>query len=109
MTPSADSSRQQSPAEEQGPTQPPKTAVAFLLKFPLKLRFPHKQSQTKQRRKTFARRGDEIGLKALSQPTGTRARDCDCSGAGDPNPRRQAAGWGRSPLSARFTHAAGGG
>jgi hypothetical protein len=81
----------------------------FLIKFPVKLRFQAKQFQTKQRRKTFAKRGEEIGLKALSQPTGTRARDC--SGVtGGRNSSCQAVGFAagrRSPLSARFTEAAG--
>src|SRR5208282_5443436 len=49
------------------------------------------------------------GLKAVSQPTGTRARDC--SGAtGGRNSCCQAVGFAvgrRSPLSARFTEAAG--
>jgi hypothetical protein len=81
----------------------------FLIKFPVKLRFQAKQFQTKQRRKTFAKRGEEIGLKEVSQPTGTRARDC--SGVtGGRNSCCQAVGvtvGRRSPLSARFTEAAG--
>ncbi len=86
----------------------------FLIKFPVKLRFQAKQFQTKQfqtkqRRKTFAKRGEEIGLKAVSQPTGTRARDC--SGVtGGRNSCCQAVGFTvgrRSPLSARSTEAAG--
>lgn len=81
----------------------------FLLKFPVKLRFQAKQFQTKQRRKTFAKRGEEIGLNEVSQPTGTRARDC--SGVtGGRNSCCQAVGFTaarRSPLSARFTEAAG--
>jgi len=65
-----------------------------------------------QRRKTFASRGEEIGLKAESQPRGTfsRARD----GAGDTgNPSscaRSAIGSAsgkRSPFNARFTVTAG--
>jgi len=81
----------------------------FLIKFPVKLRFQAKQFQTKQRWKTFAKRGEEIGLKEVSQPTGTRARDC--SGVtGGRNSCCQAVGvtvGRRSPLSARFTEAAG--
>ena len=86
----------------------------FLIKFPVKLRFQAKQFQTKQfqtkqRRKTFAKRGEEIGLKEVSQPTGTRARDC--SGVtGGRNSCCQAVGFTvgrRSPLSARSTEAAG--
>ncbi len=83
--------------------------AGFLIKFPVKLRFQAKQFQTKQRWKTFAKRGEEIGLKAVSQPTGTRARDC--SGVtGGRNSCCQAVGFTlgrRSPLSARFTEAAG--
>jgi hypothetical protein len=83
----------------------------FLIKFPVKLRLQAKQFQTKQRRKTFAKLGEETGLKALSQPSGTRARDCDCSGAtGGRNSCRKAVGFAvgrRSPFSARFTEAAG--
>jgi len=89
----------------------PKATAAFLLKSPVKLRFQAKQFQTKQRRKTFAKRGEETGLKALSQPTGTRACDCDCSGATrGGNSCCQAIGFAvgrRSPLSARFTEATG--
>jgi hypothetical protein len=81
----------------------------FLIKFLVKLSLKAKQFQTKQRRKTFAKRGEETGLKALSQPTGTRARDC--SGVtGGRNSCCQAVGFTvgrRSPLSARFTEAAG--
>jgi hypothetical protein len=87
----------------------PKATATFLLKFPVKLRFQAKQFQTKQRRKTFAKRGEEIGLKEVSQPTGTRARDC--SGVtGGRNSCCQAVGvtvGRRSPLSARFTESAG--
>ena len=90
----------------------PKATAVFLIKFLVKLRFQAKQFQTKQRRKTFAKRGEEIGLKVLSQPTGTRARDCDCSGVmGGRNSCCQAVGFAvlgsRSPLSARFTAVAG--
>ncbi len=112
MTPSADDYRRfQSPAELKDSTKSPKATAVFLLKFPVKLTFQAKQFQTKQRRKTFAKRGEEIGLKEVSQPTGTRARDCDCSGVtGGRNSCCQAVGFAvgrRSPLSARFTDAAG--
>ncbi len=99
----------QAPTKLRVSTKSPKATAVFLIKFPVKLRFQAKQFQTKQRRKTSAKRGEETGLKAVSQPTGTRARDC--SGAtGGRNSCCQAVGFAvgrRSPLSARFTEAAG--
>ena len=63
-------------------------------------------SQTVQRRKTFARRGAEIGLKAGSHPTGIFSNRA-CSGlAGDPNWCDLLIGvksGKRSPLSVRST------
>jgi hypothetical protein len=67
--------------------------------------------QTVQRRKTCANCGEEIGLKALSHPTGTLTRDCACPGdAGNPSLCGKAVGstsGRRSPLSARFTEISG--
>ena len=88
-----------------------KATAALLFKCPVKLSVQAKRFQTKQRRKTFARPGEETGLKALSQPSGTRARDCDCRGAtGGRNSCCQTVGFAvgsRSPFSAWFTELAG--
>ena|SRR5208282_389782 len=105
------SSGHQSPAEEKGSTRIAKATAAVLIKFLVKLRFQAKRSQTKQRWKTFAMRGEEIGLKAVSHPSGTRARDCDRTGAADgPKSCCQAVGLAarsRWPFRARFTDIAG--
>jgi hypothetical protein len=65
-----------------------------------------------QRRKTFAKCGEEIGLKAASHPIGIRARGGDGAGkTGIPNSRCQTvdfAGGCRSPLRTRFTDIAAG-
>jgi hypothetical protein len=58
-----------------------------------------------QRRKTLARRGEEIGLKAPSQPTGTFSRDCCAGAAGAPilDVSPGTVSGKRSPLNARST------
>jgi hypothetical protein len=56
-----------------------------------------------QRRNTVARSGEEIGLNAPSQPTGTFPRVCCAGDAGVPILSALTAGGGRSPLNVRST------
>jgi|ERR1700722_6329491 hypothetical protein len=57
---------------------------------------------TEQRPNTLARRGDEIGLKARSQPTGIAARDCAVDNV-IPGLSACAVSGRRSPLRLRST------